>query len=130
MREDSSEDREKPEYPNPREEDIMAGDRRISRPDVSLPDWYVSDASYRPIPIAWFTAAILMQTVIMTALFFVLLGASGWITIAMCGLASLGIGFWSWDRGIGTAAMGWRIATVVVLSAQFALVSLGVSDRI
>ncbi|MGB3472392.1 MAG: hypothetical protein WBA51_16380 [Erythrobacter sp.] len=124
------EEGEKPEYPDPREEDIMAGDRRISRPDVSLPDWYVSDASYRPIPIAWFTAAILMQTVIMAALFFILLGASGWITIALCGLTSLGIGFWSWDRGIATAATGWKVAMIVVMGMQFALITLGVSDRL
>ncbi len=40
------------EYPNPREEDIYAGERRVSRPDSALPDWHIPDAAYRPIPIA------------------------------------------------------------------------------
>lgn len=124
------EDEAKPDYPDPREEDIMAGDRRISRPDLSLPDWYISDASYRPIPIAWFTAAILMQAVGMAALFFMLLSASGWITLALCGLASIGIALWSWERGIGRAGDGWRMATIIVMAIQFGFIALGVSDRL
>ena len=47
-----------------REDDIMAGERRISRTDTALPDWYVSDAAYRPIPIAWFAGALVLQVLL------------------------------------------------------------------
>ena len=56
---------EEKKYPNPREEDIYAGDRRVSRPDSALPDWHIPDAKYRPIPIAWFAAAFLIQMVVL-----------------------------------------------------------------
>ncbi len=121
---------EKPKYPNPREEDIMAGDRRISRPDSALPDWYIADAKYRPIPIAWFTAAILIQTVVVSALWFLLSAQPGWITLVLCGAASLGILHWSWLRGIGQAGRGWQIATLVMMLLQFALIAIGVSNQL
>jgi len=118
------------ENPDPREEDIMVGDRRISRPDSALPDWYISDASYRPIPIAWFAAAILIQTVAVTVLFVITLRQSGWFTIGLCVLASAGILMWSWDRGIGTAGKGWQIATVIVMLLQLGFIAIGASDRL
>lgn len=121
---------EKPEYPNPREEDIYAGDRRISRPDSAFPDWYLPDAKYRPIPIAWFAAAVLMQTAGISFLFMILTGQSGWVTLALTGLASIGIATWSWQRGIGTAGRGWQIATIGVMTIQWALIAVGVSDRL
>ncbi|WP_298466426.1 hypothetical protein [uncultured Erythrobacter sp.] len=118
------------DYPDPREEDIMAGDRRISRPDSSMPDWYIPDASYRPIPIAWFAAAVLIQTVAISMIFFVFVAKSGWFTILLAGVASLGILHWSWDRGIGRAGTGWRSATIIVMAIQFLLICIGVSDRL
>ena len=123
-------DEEEPRYPDPRKEDIMAGDRRISRPDSSMPDWYIPDVSYRPIPIAWFAAAVLIQTVVMTAIFIVLFDKSGWLTVAFTGLASLGILLWSWERGIGTAGRGWQTTTIAVMTLQFLLVCIGASVRI
>lgn len=118
------------EYPNPREEDIYAGERRVSRPDSALPDWHIPDASYRPIPIAWFAGAFLMQMVVLTVLFVMLLGQSGWVTIIMCGLATLALGMWTWGRGMRTAGRGWQFATIVMLAAQFAFVSLGAAARL
>lgn len=118
------------EYPNPREQDIMAGDRRISRPDSSLPDWYISDAAYRPIPIAWFAAAVLIQAVAAYGVFVVLLDANGWITVGLTGLVSIAVYLWSMDRGLASAGAGWRIALGVVLSLQFALVVIGTSPRL
>lgn len=123
-------DQEKTKYPDPREEDIYAGDRRISRPDSALPDWYIADAKYRPIPIAWFAAAVLMQTVAVSSLFFILITKSGWITLALSGLASIGIATWSWQRGIGSAGKGWQIATVLTMGLQWGFIALGVSDRL
>lgn len=117
-------------YPNPREEDIVYEDRRISRPDSALPDWYVSDAAYRPIPIAWFAAAIIVQTVLISAIFFLLIEKSGWLTIGLAAGASLLILLWSWERGLKSAGPGWKIATIVVMVLQFVLVSLGTSGRL
>lgn len=123
-------DEEKPTYPNPREEDIMAGDRRISRPDSDLPDWYIPDAKYRPIPIAWFAAAIVIQTAVVTAIWFVLIDSSGWMTLTLAGLASAGIYHWSWDRGIASAGRGWQSATAAVMILQLCFIALGVSSRL
>ena len=118
------------ERPDPDEEDIMAGDRRISRPDSRMPDWYIPDASYRPIPIAWFTAAVLIQAVAMFAIFMLLSTKNGWLTIALTGLTSTAIYFWSMDRGLKEAASGWRIALAIVLVLQFLLVANGASGRL
>ena len=121
---------DEPKYPDPREEDIVYEDRRISRPDASLPDWYVPDTAYRPIPIAWFAAAIVIQTVAISAIWFVLINKSGWLTIALSAFASVLIFVWSWERGIKTAGMGWQAATVIVMLLQLLLISVGVSDRL
>jgi hypothetical protein len=51
--------------------DIMAGERRISRTDTALPDWYVSDAAYRPIPIAWFAGALILQVLLQPAIVYI-----------------------------------------------------------
>jgi hypothetical protein len=118
------------EYPDPREEDIYAGDRRVSRPDSALPDWHIPDASYRPVPIAWFAAAFMMQMVVLTILFVMLLGQSGWVTIILCGLATLALGVWTWERGMRAAGSGWQTATALMLAAQFALVCLGAAPRL
>lgn len=108
----------------------MAGDRRISRPDSALPDWYISDASYRPIPIAWFAAAVLIQSVAVYAIFMALMSKSGWLTIALTALASAAIYLWSMARGLKDAGSGWKIALVIVMTAQFLFVASGVSDRL
>lgn len=118
------------EYPDPREEDIYAGERRISRPDSALPDWHIPDATYRPVPIAWFAAAFLLQMVILTALFVMLLGQSGWLTIIMCILATLALGVWTWERGMRAAGIGWQIATAMMLAAQLGFVCLGAASRL
>ena len=122
-------DKEK-DYPDPREEDIYAGDRRVSRPDSALPDWHIPDAKYRPIPIAWFAAAFLMQMVVLFVIFLVLSTQSGWVTIALSSLATGAIGMWTWDRGMRDAGNGWKIATFLVLIAQLAFICLGASTRI
>ena len=118
------------EYPDPREDDIYAGERRISRPDSALPDWHIPDATYRPVPIAWFAAAFLLQMVILTALFAILLGQSGWVTIIMCILATLALGVWTWERGMRAAGVGWQIATAMMLAAQLGFVCLGAASRL
>ncbi len=117
-------------YPNPREEDIYAGDRRVSRPDSALPDWHIPDAKYRPIPIAWFAGAFLIQMVVLFAIFIALIGQNGWVTIALSSLATGALGKWTWDRGMKDAGQGWKIATILMLIAQLAFVGLGASARL
>lgn len=109
--------------------DIMAGDRRIARPDTALPDWHMPDAAYRPVPIAWFTAAFLLQLVVLTFLFIVLLAKPAWITIMLSAAATGVLGAWTWDRGMKAAGTGWRLATVMMLALQLGLVCLGAAAR-
>ena len=117
-------------FPDPREQDILAGDRRVSRPDSALPDSIIPDAAYRPIPIAWFAAAFLLQMVVLFVLFVVLIGQSGWMTIALSAMATGALGMWTWDRGMQNAGAGWKIATVLMLTAQLAFVCLGAATRL
>ena len=107
----------------------MAGDRRIARPDTALPDWHNPDASYRPIPIAWFAAAFLLQMIVLFAVFIVLVNTHGAFTIAIGALATGAIGKWTWERGMKNAPRGWKIATATVLAIQLAFIALGVSER-
>lgn len=109
--------------------DIMAGDRRISRPDSALPDWHIPDASYRPIPIAWFAAAFLLQMVTLFAIFIALLGYHGGITIALSALVTGAIGKWTWERGMKNASTGWKVATITMLAVQLMFIMLGASER-
>lgn len=113
--------------PDPRTEDIMAGDRRISRPDTSLPDWEMPDTAYRPIPIVWFTGAFLIHLV---AVFLIILlfGALGlWVTVTLSALAAGVIGAWTWQRGMQSAGKGWKVATIAILAFNmlFALTASG-----
>jgi len=121
---------EKVEYKDPREEDIYAGDRRISRPDTGFPDWYIPDAKYRPIPIAWFAATFLLQLVVLVLIYFILFQQSGWLTIVFSALVTGALGMWTWDRGMRDAGRSWQIATVLMLAAQLAFVCLGASTRL
>lgn len=121
---------EEREYPDPREEDIYAGDRRVSRPDSALPDWHIPDAKYRPIPIAWFAAAFLVQMCVLFVIFIALASQNGWITIALASLATGAIGKWTWDRGMSDAGTAWRIATIVMLAVQLAFVCIGAGGRV
>ena len=118
------------QYPDPREEDIMAGDRRLSRPDSALPDWHIPDAAYRPIPIAWFAAAFLLQMAVLFAIFVVLIDQSAWVTIALSALVTGALGKWTWERGMKGAGTGWRVATCLMLATQLAFVCLGAATRI
>ncbi|KPP86398.1 hypothetical protein SAMN04515621_0668 [Erythrobacter sp. HL-111] len=108
----------------------MAGDRRISRPDASLPDWEVPDTAYRPIPIVWFTGAMLVQLAALTLVSVALSGVSGWFTIAAGGLASGAIFRWTWERGMKRAGNGWRAATALVMLAQLGFLCLAVLPRV
>ncbi len=123
-------DKNKPERLNPREDDIMAGDRRISRPDSALPDWHIPDAQYRPIPIAWFAGAFLLQMVVLFAIFVLLANLNAWATILLSAAVTGMIGAWTWARGMRDAGSGWRIATIAILALQFGFVAVGAGARL
>jgi uncharacterized membrane protein YidH (DUF202 family) len=112
------------------ESDIMAGERRIARADSALPDSIIPDASYRPVPIAWFAAAFLLQMAMLTFLSIVLLQSSAWVTIVIASVATAVIGAWTWDRGMKQAGTGWQIATATMLAVQLGLVLLGAAARL
>jgi len=115
---------------DPRTEDVTYGDRRLSRPDASLPDWEVPDTAYRPIPIVWFTGAFLVQALIVYSLLPILSGFSGWLTIALAAMATGAIGLWTWDRGMKDAGAPWQAATITILLAQMIFVAIAVSHRL
>ena len=92
------------DYPDPKEEDIVYDDRRISRPDSSLPDWYASDAAYRPIPIVWFAGALILQIIAMPAVFLISAVALGLSPLVTVGLACWSVvlsGTSRWSVGCG-----------------------------
>lgn len=108
----------------------MAGDRRISRPDASVPDWEVPDTSYRPIPIVWFTGAFVIQMIAVFAIFMALIEQHGAFTIALSAIVTGVLAAWTWDRGMKQAATGWQLATLLALSATFLLVCAGSWSRL
>ncbi len=113
----------------PHEEgDIMAGDRRIARADTALPDWYASDAAYRPIPIVWFGGALVMQVVALPVVAWIALMLAGLGPLATTAFLMLTTGFiwhFTWERGMQGAAKGWQIATGTMLLFFFAVGVIG-----
>ena len=112
-----------PDYKDPREEDIVYGDRRISRPDNSLPDWEMPDTAYRPVPIVWFTGAFFLHLILSGVLAMIVLPKSGTVWFALCALAAGGIAKWTWDRGMKDAGFGWKLATILMLAFNLLFVA-------
>jgi len=108
----------------------MAGDRRLSRPDASLPDWEVPDSAYRPIPIVWFTAAMLVQMAALSGVFWLLASAPRLYTVLLAGLITGAIFAWTWARGMRAATLGWRAATIAVLTGQLGFILLALAGRL
>ena len=114
-------------YKDPREDDIVYDDRRISRPDASVPDWASVDATYRPIPIVWFAGALLLQIIAQPVLFAIFRGVLGFsplVVVAVALLASGIIWHFAMGRGMATASFGWRVATALMLAFFFAITAL------
>lgn len=115
--------------PDPKKEDIVYEDRRISRPDASLPDWESPDTAYRPIPIVWFAGALITQVVGQAAIFLLfrhLWGFSELAVIAIAFAASILVWEVGMKRGLSTASLAWRVATFAILAFFFALTALSV----
>ena len=118
---------EKDESAEANEGDVMAGDRRIARTDTALPDWYASDAAYRPIPIAWFAGALILQVVTQPAIVMLLWGWIGLprlVVVAVALLASGMIWQFTWDRGMHGAAKPWQWGTGLMLAFFFGITAL------
>ena len=111
------------------EGDIMAGDRRLSRADASLPDWEVPDTAYRPVPIVWFTAALFAQQIALLLVLALLPPDRNRLALMLAAMASAMIGKWTWTRGMATAPRGWQCVTAVMLAGQFALAALVFAAR-
>ena len=114
-------------YPDPREEDIVYEDRRISRPDSSLPDWEVPDSTYRPVPIVWFTRALILQIILQTLLGVILKTMFGlpWLVLVAASLLVSGmLAFQTWESGMSHAGTGWRVATIVMLALTFGFAAM------
>lgn len=119
--------------PEPQEDengDVMAGDRRLSRPDSSLPDWQIPDGHYRPIPIVWFAGALLIQVVVLPVIFMLLLSKHGLFTVVIAAAVTGATGLWTWRRGMQHASFGWRVSTILMLVTVLALVIISASPRI
>lgn len=119
-----------PDYKDPREEDIVYGDRRLSRPDNSLPDWEMPDTAYRPVPIVWFTGAFFLELFVLFLLGAILSAASAWLSIGLSALATGAIAMWTWDRGMRDAGTGWQIATGLMLIVMLGFAILAAGTRI
>ena len=118
------------QFDEPKEGDIMAGDRRIARTDTALPDWYASDTHYRPIPIVWFAGALLLQVVAQPAVVFIGLGLFGLSPLLVFAAALLATGFiWhhTWERGMSGASSAWKAATFAMLVFFLAITALGLA---
>lgn len=112
---------------DPREEDIVFQDRRISRPDASLPDWASVDTSYRPIPIVWFAGALLLQAIAQPVVFGIvrnMMGLPPLVVVACALLASGLIWHFAMERGMAGASFAWRAATAAMLAFFFSLTAL------
>lgn len=79
--------------------------------------------TYRPIPIVWFAGAWVVQVAALVFLFLLLSSKAALFTIAATALASLGIGHWTFGRGMAGASTAWKACTVVALFFNWAMVA-------
>ena len=116
-----------PDYPDLREEDVVYEDRRISRPDASLPDWESPDTTYRPIPIVWFTGSFLMQAfgqLLLLGVFHAWQGMPPMLTVAIALMTTGLIWHHTMERGMRDASLVWRFATGAMLASFFGITAL------
>lgn len=79
--------------------------------------------TYRPIPIVWFAGAWVVQVFALVVLFLVLSSKAALFTIVATALASLGIGHWTFGRGMSRASTAWKIFTVAALLFNWGMVA-------
>ncbi len=107
--------------------DTVYFDRRLARKDCLLPDWDIPDTAYRPVPIVWFTGAMLLQLLSLAIIATALSSKDPLFTIVCCSVSSFAIGYWTWERGMKDAGTAWKISTFLMLVIQFAFLYAVVS---
>lgn len=111
------------------DERIPFDTRNKPRADTDLPDSLMPDAIYRPIPIAWFAGAVILNALALSVVYAIFSSKAGWFTVAGGLLAAAYVLSITWKRGMAGASLGWRMATVVVLTVNWLLVSLAAMAR-
>lgn len=87
---------------------------------------------YRPIPISWFTGAVVAQAVILSALLLIaviLLRASVPPIILAGALSSAYIFYRVWRGKLQTASFWWSLALVVIMLGQMSMFAFGCLSR-
>ncbi len=85
---------------------------------------FVPEASYRPIPIVWFTAAYLLQVFGLIALYVIMPMKVVLLYVAATAMLSFGIGYWIFDKGMKDASKLWRGFTIAMLLLTWAYTSM------
>lgn len=78
----------------------------------------------------WFAGAFIAQVVLLFVGFFAFYSLPPIYTVIASALITLFVGWKTWRRGMKRASLGWKVATVIVLLVNLALVSIGTQDRI
>ncbi len=85
---------------------------------------YMPMGFYRPVPIVRFTGTIVLQNVINLVLLGLLFELDGLVTIAACTLVALLLARRALRRWLGQASTFWKVATLVALALNLALVAI------
>ena len=93
-------------------------------------DFLSGDGEYKPIPIVWFTRAFLTQVFLQLAFFFILYAVDPIYTVAVSVIITAYVAWRTWQRGMSSAAIGWKIATFAILVFNLGFVSIAAQDRI
>ncbi|MCR2833876.1 hypothetical protein [Parerythrobacter lacustris] len=107
--------------------EVWGGDRRLSRPDTSLPDWEMPDGAYRPVPIVWFSGALFLQILVQPLIALIvigILGLPGRTNLAIAFFATGMIAQMTWNRGMAQAPAVWQVLTGAMLAGSLALIAL------
>lgn len=110
--------------------EVWGGDRRLSRPDTSLPDWEMPDGAYRPVPIVWFAGALFLQIIVqslVTALVMGIFGGPAAVSFVCSAIATALVWRNCWSRGMASAGQVWQVLTGAMLLSTLGLVALALA---
>ena len=86
---------------------------------------FIPEGSYRPVPIVWLTAAWVVHSFVLIALFALLFSKPAIYTLLTTGIVTIWVTRWTFARGMAEAAGGWKVATVVLLVINWLFVAMG-----
>jgi hypothetical protein len=90
---------------------------------------FIPEGTYRPIPIVWLTAAWVVHSFSLAALYLVLINKAGIFTLLTTAIITFWVTRWTFGRGMAEAGTGWKVATVVLLTINWLLVAMGAYGR-